>query len=59
MFGSAAGANDLAGKDNAVVAAVFQADFVVHGTKLDAQVLATAPSASMTSAAPDSTGVGA
>jgi hypothetical protein len=42
MFG-ANSANDLAGKSNAYVAALFQSDFVMKGVKLDAQVLATAP----------------
>jgi hypothetical protein len=42
MFGANAGSSDLAGESNAYVAAFFQADFVVHGTKLDAEVLATA-----------------
>jgi hypothetical protein len=59
MFGANAGSNDLAGKSNAYVAALFQSDFVVKGTKLDAQVLATALSVYATNATLDSTGVAA
>src|SRR6201993_3649924 len=42
LFGANAGSNNLKGKSNADVAALFQSDFVVKGSKLDAQVLATA-----------------
>jgi hypothetical protein len=59
MFGANAGSNDLAGKSNAYVAALFQSDFVVKGTKLDAQVLATALSVYATNATLDNTGVAA
>jgi uncharacterized delta-60 repeat protein len=59
MFGANAGSNDLAGKSNAYVAALFQSDFVVKGTKLDAQVLATALSVYATNATLDSTDVAA
>jgi hypothetical protein len=41
-FGAGAGANNLAGKSNAYVAAFFQKRFLVKAQKLDAQVLATA-----------------
>ena len=58
MFGSLAGSNNLAGKSNASIAALFQSDFVVHGTKLDAQVLATALAVYVTDATLDNTGVG-
>ena len=58
MFGSAAGGDDLAGDSNAAVAAFFQKEFVVHGQKLDAQVLATALAVYVTDATLDSTGVG-
>jgi hypothetical protein len=58
MFGSLAGSNNLAGKGNASIAALFQADFVVHGTKLDAQVLATALAVYVTDGTLDNTGVG-
>jgi hypothetical protein len=47
MYG-APSANNLAGKDNAYVAALFQQDFLVKGQKLDAQVLATALSVYVT-----------
>jgi hypothetical protein len=59
MFGDHAGANNLAGKNNAFVAALFQQDFVMHGVKLDAQVLATALSVYATNATLDSTGIAA
>ncbi len=59
MFGANAGSNDLAGKSNASVAARFQSDFVVKGTKLDAQVLATALSVYATNATLDNTDVAA
>lgn len=42
VFGAQAGANNLAGKTNAEVAAVYQQRFVVKGMKLDAQLMATA-----------------
>lgn len=42
LFGANAGANNLAGKTNAEVAAVFQRLFVAKGMKLEAQVMATA-----------------
>jgi hypothetical protein len=57
MFGADAGSNDLAVKSNAYVAALFQSDFVVKGTKLDAQLLATALSVYATNATLDSTDV--
>jgi hypothetical protein len=56
MFGANAGANNLAGKSNAQVAAFFQTAFLVKGQKLDAQVLATALSVYVTNATLDSTG---
>jgi hypothetical protein len=59
MFGADAGGNDLAGKSNAFVAALFQADFVVKGVKLDAQVLAAALAVYATSATLDPTQVAA
>jgi hypothetical protein len=59
MFGASAGSDDLAGKSNAAVAAFFQTQFVVHGQKLDAQVLATALAVYVTDPTLDSTGVGA
>jgi N-acetylneuraminic acid mutarotase len=52
-------ANNLAGKSNAYVAALFQQDFLLKGLKLDAQVLATALSVYATSAALDDTQVAA
>jgi uncharacterized delta-60 repeat protein len=58
-FGIHAGANNLTGKSNAFVAALFQQDFVMKGVKLDAQVLATALSVYVTNATLDSTQVGA
>jgi hypothetical protein len=48
-------ANDLAGKGNAYIAALFQQDFLQKGQKLDAQVLATALSVYATNATLDST----
>jgi hypothetical protein len=42
LCGSGAGANNLAGRTNAQVAAFYQALFNVSGQKLDAQVFATA-----------------
>ncbi|HEV3447989.1 MAG TPA: LamG-like jellyroll fold domain-containing protein [Gemmataceae bacterium] len=57
MFGADAGSNDLTGKTNAYVAALFQQDFLLKGVKLDAQVLATALSVYATNATLDSTGV--
>jgi hypothetical protein len=47
--------NDLQGKSNAFVAALFQQDFLQKGMKLDAQVLATALSVYVTNATLDST----
>ena len=58
MFGASSGSNNLAGKNNAYVASFFQSQFVVHGQKLDAQVLATALAVYVTDATLDSTGVG-
>jgi hypothetical protein len=52
-------ANNLAGKGNAYVAALFQQDFRQKGPKLDAQVLATALSVYATNATLDSTHVAA
>src|SRR5262249_51059345 len=54
-----AGSNNLAGKDNAYVAALFQSDFVMKGVKLDAQLLATALAVYATNATLDSTHVAA
>jgi hypothetical protein len=51
--------NDLAGKGNAYVAALFQADFVMKGVKLDAQVLAAALAVYATNATLDPTQVAA
>src|SRR5207249_3433205 len=51
--------NNLRGTSNAFVAALFQSDFLVHGVKLDAQVLATALSVYVTNATLDSTQVAA
>jgi hypothetical protein len=47
--------NDLAGKNNAYIAALFQSDFLQTGQKLDAQVLATALSVYATNSTLDST----
>ena len=58
MYG-ANSANNLAGKDNAYIANLFQQDFLQKGQKLDAQVLATALSVYATNATLDSTGVAA
>jgi hypothetical protein len=58
IFGANSG-NDLAGKSNADVAALFQSDFILKGVKLDAQVLATALSVYVTNATLDSTQVAA
>jgi hypothetical protein len=58
MFGANSG-NDLAGKSNAYIAALFQSDFVMKGVKLDAQVLATALAVYATSATLDPTQVAA
>jgi N-acetylneuraminic acid mutarotase len=52
-------ANDLAGKSNAAIAALFQQDFLQKGQKLDAQVLATALSVYATNATLDNTLVAA
>jgi hypothetical protein len=59
LYGQNAGANDLAGKTNADVAALFQRDFLQKGQKLDAQVLATALAVYATNATLDSTQVAA
>jgi uncharacterized delta-60 repeat protein len=59
MFGIDAGGNNLTGKSNAYVAALFQQDFLLKGVKLDAQVLATALSVYVTNATLDSTQVAA
>jgi hypothetical protein len=58
MFGALSGSNDLAGQSNASVASFFQSRFVVHGQKLDAQVLATALAVYVTDPTLDNTGVG-
>jgi hypothetical protein len=58
LFGSFSGGNNLAAKNNAYVASFFQSRFVIHGVKLDAQVLATALSVYVTSPVLDSTAVG-
>jgi uncharacterized delta-60 repeat protein len=58
-FGIHAGSNNLTGQSNAYVAALFQQDFVLHGVKLDAQVLATALNVYATNATLDSTKVAA
>jgi hypothetical protein len=47
--------NDLVGRSNAYIAALFQQDFLQKGVKLDAQVLATALSVYATNATLDST----
>jgi hypothetical protein len=54
LYGSLS-ANNLAGKTNASIAALFQQDFLLKGVKLDTQVLATALSVYVTSATLDST----
>jgi SdrD B-like domain len=59
LFGVYAGGNNLTGKSNASVAALFQQDFLLKGVKLDAQVLATALSVYATNATLDGTGVAA
>src|SRR5262249_57331234 len=59
IFGANAGSNDLAGKSNSDVAALFQSDFLEKGVQLDAQVLATALSVYATNATLDSTQVAA
>ncbi|HEX5272870.1 MAG TPA: SdrD B-like domain-containing protein [Gemmataceae bacterium] len=58
-FGKTAGGNNLTGKSNASVAALFQSDFVLKGVKLDAQLLATALSVYATNATLDPTKVAA
>jgi hypothetical protein len=58
MFGAGAGSDDLAAQNNAYVASYFQSQFIVHGQKLDAQVLATALAVYVTDPTLDSTGVG-
>jgi hypothetical protein len=57
IFGANAGSNDLAGRNNVAVAALFQSDFLLKGVKLDAQVLATALSVYVTNATLDPTNV--
>jgi hypothetical protein len=57
LYGATAGACSLAGKTNAQVAAFYQTRFVLKGTKVDAQVLATALSVYVTNATLDSTRV--
>jgi hypothetical protein len=42
LYGAGAGANDLTGQTNAQVAAFYQSQFALGGTKVEAQVLATA-----------------
>src|SRR5205814_1024815 len=59
LFGIYGGSNNLTGRSNAYVAALFQQDFVLKGVKLDAQVLATALSVYVTNATLDSTQVAA
>jgi hypothetical protein len=59
LYGSNAGANDLTGKSNTMVAALFASDFQQKGQKLDAQVLATALAVYATSAALDPNNVAA
>ena len=59
IFGANDGSSDLAGKNNAAVAALFQSDFLLKGVKLDAQVLATALSIYATNATLDPTKVAA
>jgi hypothetical protein len=58
MYGANSG-NDLAGKSNAYVAALFQQDFLEQGPKLDAQALAAALAVYATNAALDPTQVAA
>jgi hypothetical protein len=58
LYGADSG-NNLAGKDNAYIAALFQQDFLQKGVKLDAQVLATALSVYVTNATLDSSQVAA
>jgi len=59
MYGANAGSNDLAGKSNAAIAALFQRDFALKGPNPDAQVLATALSVYVTNATLDPTKVAA
>jgi hypothetical protein len=59
LYGSNAGANNLAGKSNADVAAFFQHLLAQKGMKLSARVLATALSVYVTNATLDPTGVAA
>jgi hypothetical protein len=58
LYGASSG-NNLAGKSNAYVAALFQQDFLQKGPKLDAQVLATALAVYVTNATLDPTKVAA
>lgn len=51
MFGANAGSDNLAGKTNAEVAVIFQQKFVAHGTKVEAQSMATALSVYVTNEA--------
>ncbi|SIO62603.1 Cadherin domain-containing protein [Singulisphaera sp. GP187] len=57
LYGATAGACSLAGKTNAQVAAFYQSRFVLKGTKVDAQVLASALSVYVTNATLDSSHV--
>src|SRR5262249_57661203 len=59
LFGAGAGSHDLTGKSNADVAALFLSDFGQTGSKLDAQVLATALAVYATNATLDPTQVAA
>src|SRR5262249_1400797 len=59
LYGPTAGANALAGKTNAEVAAYFQSLFVRQGPKVEAQLLATALAVYVTNATLDDTGAGA
>src|SRR5205085_6604111 len=59
IFGANAGGNNLSGKSNVYVAALFQQDFLLKGVKLDAQVLATALSVYVPNATLDLTKVAA
>ena len=59
MYGAAAGANNLAGKTNAQVAAFYLSQFTRSTPKVEAHVLATALNVYATNATLDSTGVAA
>jgi uncharacterized delta-60 repeat protein len=58
IYGPSAVSSNLTGKTNAAVAALFQEDFLLKASKLDAQVLATALSVYVTNATLDSTNAG-